>query len=121
MPVFVCYFGDCDNLALQGDRPPFGAQDAFGGVWHCVKTEAEQIGGDIITPSVWEMMQAQATLHRLGKASKGTTVKTLLADDEVDLRRKLVLATYPHWSECQAALFHAGWTYSNLAFATGEP
>src|SRR5437879_1454102 len=44
MPVYVCFCGDCDNLAYQQlGQPPFVAKDAFGRAWLCVETAQTEI------------------------------------------------------------------------------
>jgi uncharacterized protein (DUF433 family) len=121
MPVFACYLGDCDNLALQSEGcSVFVARDALGREWKCVETVEAGLGDSFITPDVWDMRQAQEAAHLQGASSQGTRMLRIDCRDEADLRRKLVLETYPPAEESSARLAAAGWRMSEETFL-GQP
>jgi len=109
MSIYVCYRGDCDNLALQqpGD-PLFVAQDALGRNWLCIETRLSEIPSRL-PDSVAEVMQAQKLAHKQGLSVEGTQQKFLDCPDEARLRRQLILDTYPPKLESADRLRQAGW------------
>jgi len=112
MPVYACYRGDCDNLALQqGGRTCFLAKDAFGREWVCVETDLKEIPGNGLPGGAPEVLRVQAAAHRQGFSGGGTSVSWIDCPDEGELRRRLVLGSYPPRAESQARLRQAGWIH----------
>src|SRR6266511_3476861 len=109
MPVYACYCGDCDNLALQaeGDRV-FFAQDALGCTWACAVSRQTENTAEFLSPDVLEMMKAQQLAHRKGNSREGTRMMLLDCPDEVSLRHRLILDTYPPAEESMARLEREG-------------
>jgi uncharacterized protein (DUF433 family) len=121
MPVYVCYRGDCDHLALHElGQPPFVAQDALGREWLCVETTQTKID-DGLPPSSLEMLMAQRAAYKQGHSAEGTEQRFFDCADEASLRRELILRTYPPAADSEARLALAGWFLQRLALSTGEP
>jgi len=112
MPIYICYRGDCDNLALQQKQEPpaFVARDALGRDWLCIETRLVQIPREFLPDEVQEIIIAQGVAHRLGLSGEGTSVSYLDCSDEASLRRQLIRDTYPPVGESMARLMQAGWT-----------
>jgi uncharacterized protein (DUF433 family) len=121
MPVYVCYRGDCDDLALQqAGRAVFVAHDALGRSWLCVETTLPVISGDV-PDSVVEMIVAQGLAQQHGFSLDGTSVSQFVCPDEDALRRELILSTYPEASESIAQMKDAGWGMYTYSSQTGQP
>jgi uncharacterized protein (DUF433 family) len=121
MPVYACYRGDCDHLALQAEGPSaFVAKDAFGHDWLCVETGLAEIPGGV-PESVWEMLEAQARAHKLGLSRQGSRVAMYDRPDMEGLRHAHVLATYPPAEESAVRLRQAGFTLLQETWGTGKP
>jgi uncharacterized protein (DUF433 family) len=122
MPVYVCYRGDCDNLAsLQPGRNLFVAQDAIERNWLCVETELKQLPSESSPELMEELMRAQALLHEKGLSVEGTEQTVLECADEKSLRRQLVLQTYPAEQNSIAKLERGGWLCQHLVKLAGLP
>jgi uncharacterized protein (DUF433 family) len=123
MPIFICYRGDCDNLAQQQEQglPLFVAQDALGRAWLCIETHLKQMPMEFLPNEVQEIMIAQGIAHRLGLSNEGTSVTYLDCPDEASVRHRLILDTYPPVGESIARLMQAGWIPSHYSWGTGTP
>jgi uncharacterized protein (DUF433 family) len=121
MPIYLCYRGDCDNLAYQqAGRPPFVAVDALGREWLCVETTLTEMPTEFLPGSAAEMLEAQGAAHRQGLSLEGTSVSLYDCPDDDSLRRRLIRDTYPPHGESLARLMAAGWEVQE-SWGTGEP
>jgi hypothetical protein len=107
MPVYLCYRGDCNHLALQAGQPVFTAMDALGRTWLCLETGLAGIPPGF-PDTVWEMLEVQGLAHNKRLSHEGTQQSWFDCRNEADLRRKLVLNTYPSADASQSRLTEAG-------------
>jgi hypothetical protein len=111
MPIYVCYRGDCDNLAYEQEGPtPFVAVDALGRQWLCVETTLTVMPSEFPPGITKEMIDAQGKAHWQGLSREGTSISWYDCPDEESLRRRLVLDSYPPFGESLDRLASAGWT-----------
>ncbi len=121
MPIFLCYRGDCDNLAYQqAGRPPFVAVDALGREWLCVESTLTEMPTEFLPGGAAELMEAQGAAQRQGLSVEGSSVRLSDCPDDDSLRRRLILDTYPPFGKSLARLILAGWE-SVESFETGKP
>jgi hypothetical protein len=86
MPVYACFRGDCDNLALT-EAECFAVRDSQERNWLCFQTTAKDLLGPeaLIFPTV----VAQQKLSKLGLAVEGTKCSMHDCRDVQELRRAL--------------------------------
>lgn len=119
MPVFICYRGDCDNLAFQEDgRDVFAATDALGRRWLCVDAAARGMRGDGLPDPVFDVMKAQHALHLRGESAAGTSMSQFSAPDRAAARWRLVRGSYPPEERSRARMAGVPISASQLGFAT---
>jgi uncharacterized protein (DUF433 family) len=121
VPVYICYRGDCDHLAFQqAGLSLFVAKDALQRDWLCIRTELEEIP-DGLPASIAEMIAARCAAHQQQVAAEGTAVAMHLCSDDEELRRELVLRTYPPVAESVARMGPTGWLPVEMREETGKP
>ena len=70
MPLFVCFRGDCDNVALE-KAGVFSVQDSQVRTWICYEADGQHDPQNMI----WEAMRLQRTLHSQGMSNTGTEIR----------------------------------------------
>jgi uncharacterized protein (DUF433 family) len=120
MPIYVCYRGDCSHLAFQEEGGKLiVAKDVMGQEWLCVESQWEEMPAD--STQLTDLWAAQVRAHQQGFNIEGTQLMFLRCEDEVALRRKIILDTYPPAGESMAQVMHAGWLMSLQESCTGKP
>jgi hypothetical protein len=86
MPVYACFRGDCDNMALTEDNC-FAVQDFQSRNWLCFETTAN----NLLAPEtlIFQTVKAQQLLKRLGQASEGTQCSMHDCQDIDELKQAL--------------------------------
>lgn len=91
MPVYVCFRGDCDHIALE-KAGAFAVEDALGRNWICYQSSRQSLS----EPDTEEERQAfrdmfalQGAAHEQGLSKEGTSMSEIDCDNSEELKIKL--------------------------------
>jgi hypothetical protein len=92
MPVYTCFQGDCDYIALE-KAGVFALQDALGRNWLCVVSSRQRLGEPLVTEEERKALEdfdyLQGVMDEKGFAKEGTIFAQVDCDGNDQLRLQL--------------------------------